>query len=945
MLEHRVEERREAGLKSATAADWLVGGGEMGALIRAFDWGRTPLGPVEHWPQSLRSAVSICLPSKAQIILCWGPDLIALYNDGYRPVFGAKHPHVLGLPVREAWREVWPQLKPLFEGVMTSGEAFSANDLPFTLERHGYPEEAFFDVSYDPVRDESGLVGGIFCIVNETTGRVVGERRLRTLRDLGTRLGDAKSVGEVFQLASMVLAENTHDVPFAFFYRDDQGYPLGCPPASAWPLARAAASRQPMVIDRLPAALAALPGGPWPEPVQSAVVLPIVHAGAAAPHAFFVAGVSPRQRLDPDYLTFFSLVAGQAATALANALAYEEERKRAEALAEIDKAKTAFFSNVSHEFRTPLTLMLGPIDELLRSQDTLTLRQVEQLTFVRRNSQRLLKLVNSLLDFSRIEAGRTQASYQPVDLATLTVDLASNFRSACERAGLALRVDCPPLQDCVYVDRDMYEKILLNLLSNAFKHTFDGEIGVTLRETHDRVQLTVHDTGTGIPARDLPHLFTRFYRVEGARGRSFEGTGIGLALVQELVQLHGGAIEASSVEREGSRFTVTLPKGTAHLPSEQLRDATGAEASAVRADIYVEEALRWLPDVTATSEVADAGDAAGVRNAGRRVLVVDDNADLRDYLRHLLSSRFVVEVASNGEEALAAARARAPDLVIADVMMPGLDGFGLIRALRGHTALSTVPVILVSARAGEEARIEGLQGGADDYLVKPFSARELIARVDALLEIARVRREADRRKDEFLAMLAHELRNPLAPIRTGLELIRLAGDTPAAVEQVRTVMQRQVAHMVRLIDDLLDVSRITAGKIQLQRQLTPLAVMINSAVEAHRAAITARRIELDVQLPDAPVWLDVDATRFVQVVSNVRPQRGEVHRQRRHPGDSRRARAAHPRSAGTGPDHHRLGSRDRPGDAAAGVRPVRPGARRPPNDRPGSASASRWRAG
>ena len=197
----------------------------MGALIRAFDWGRTALGPVEHWPQSLRSAVSICLPSKAQIILCWGPDLIALYNDGYRPVFGAKHPHVLGLPVREAWREVWPQLKPLFEGVMTSGEAFSANDLPFTLERHGYPEEAFFDVSYDPVRDESGLVGGIFCIVNETTGRVVGERRLRTLRDLGTRLGDAKSVGDVFQLASMVLAENTHDVPFAFFYRDDQGIP------------------------------------------------------------------------------------------------------------------------------------------------------------------------------------------------------------------------------------------------------------------------------------------------------------------------------------------------------------------------------------------------------------------------------------------------------------------------------------------------------------------------------------------------------------------------------------------------------------------------------------------------------------------------------------------------------------------------------------------------
>jgi signal transduction histidine kinase len=418
----------------------------------------------------------------------------------------------------------------------------------------------------------------------------------------------------------------------------------------------------------------------------------------------------------------------------------------------------------------------------------------------------------------------------------------------------------------VYVDRDMFEKVLLNLLSNAFKHTFEGEIAVTLTETSDCVRLTVQDTGTGIPARDLPNLFTRFYRVEGARSRSFEGTGIGLALVQELVRLHGGSIEVSSVEGEGSRFTVTLPTGADRLPAEQLQEAT--DSSAVQAEAYVEEALRWLPDAADADDPAAAEVAPGP-NAGRRILVVDDNADLRGYLRHLLAGRFLVEVAANGEDAFAAARVRPPDLVIADVMMPRLDGFGLIRALRAHATLSTVPVLLLSARAGEEARIEGLQGGADDYLVKPFSARELLARVDATLEIARNRREADRRKDEFLAMLAHELRNPLAPIRTGLELIRLAGNTPDSVEQVRAVMQRQVAHMVRLIDDLLDVSRITAGKIKLQRQRTQLAAMINSAVEAHRAAIEAGQLELDVRLPDAPVWLDVDATRFVQVVSNI----------------------------------------------------------------------------
>jgi signal transduction histidine kinase len=861
-------EASKKAVQPAAVADWLAGGGEMGERIRAFDWSSTALGPVERWPQSLRSAVSICLPSKAQIILCWGPELITIYNDGYRPVFGAKHPHALGLPVREAWREVWPQgLKDLFEGVLATGEAFWAKDLPFSLERYGYPEEAFFDVSYDPVRDESGGVGGIFCIVNETTGRVVGERRLRTLRDLGTRAAAAKSADDVFEVACSVLAGCAHDVPFAYLYAHDRRYPADAPPSDAWPLDRAAESGLPITIDTLTGVLAALPGGPWPEPAQTAVVLPLGRAGAAAPHGFLVAGVSPRRRLDPDYMTFFTLLAGQVSTALANVQAYEEERKRAEALAEIDRAKTAFFSNVSHEFRTPLTLMLGPIEELLRGRDTLLPPQIEQLTLVRRNSRRLLKLVNTLLDFSRIEAGRAQADYRPVDLAALTADLASSFRSACERAGLTLQVECEPV-GTIYVDRDMFEKILLNLLSNAFKYTFDGGVGVSLRDAGDFVRLTVSDTGTGIPDRDLPHLFTRFYRVEGARGRSFEGTGIGLALVQELVHLHGGTIEASSTEGRGSSFTVTLPKGSAHLPAEHVRDAGDARAAFGHIDVYVEEALRWLPEAD-DREGADLTDGVSVRNAGRRVLLVDDNADLRAYLRHLLEGRFAVETASNGEEAFAAATARVPDVIVADVMMPKLDGFGLLRQVRAHPALSMVPVILLSARAGEEARIEGLQGGADDYLVKPFSARELVARVDSALEIARVRLEADRRKDEFLAVLAHELRNPLAPIRTGLELIRLAGDTPAAVEQVRAVMQRQVSHMVHLVDDLLDVSRITAGKITLQRQLTPLAVMVNSAVDANRAAAAAGQLNLLVRLPDGGVWLDVDPTRFVQVISNV----------------------------------------------------------------------------
>ncbi|HZW74693.1 MAG TPA: ATP-binding protein, partial [Caldimonas sp.] len=256
---------------------------------------------------------------------------------------------------------------------------------------------------------------------------------------------------------------------------------------------------------------------------------------------------------------------------------------------------------------------------------------------------------------------------------------------------------------------------------------------------------------------------------------------------------------------------------------------------------------------------------------------------MRGYVGRILRAQYDVESVGDGHAALTAARQRPPDLILADVMMPVLDGFGLLREVRRDPALRTVPVLLLSARAGEEARVEGWEAGADDYLVKPFSARELVARVATHLEMARIRREADqaireseqrlreadRRKDEFLATLAHELRNPLAPIRTGLELIRLGGGTPASIERVRGIMDRQISHMVRLVDDLLDISRITSGKIQLQRQPAVLSDLVDGAVEATRAFIAERRVQLSVRLPGVPCVLDVDRTRFVQVLSNL----------------------------------------------------------------------------
>ncbi|HEY4210740.1 MAG TPA: ATP-binding protein [Steroidobacteraceae bacterium] len=437
-------------------------------------------------------------------------------------------------------------------------------------------------------------------------------------------------------------------------------------------------------------------------------------------------------------------------------------------LAELDAAKTAFFSNISHEFRTPLTLMLGPLeDELADSAHALLTPRRTRLEIAHRNSLRLLKLVNSLLDFARIEAGRTQALFEPTDLAKLTAELASSFHSAVERGGLTLTIDCPALPEPIYVDREMWEKIVLNLLSNAFKHTFQGGLTVRLAPKGQTVELSVQDSGVGIPQEEIPRLFERFHRVRGTASRTHEGTGIGLSLVRELVQLHGGSIRVESEVGHGSRFTVSVPTGLVHLPAEKIAvRQLGAQGGTREA--YVQEALHWLP-TSVSEDVVEHPHGRNTPNtsdsftlpSGRprpRILWADDNTDMRDYVSRLLAPAYEVIAVGDGQAALEAVRDRLPDLVLSDAMMPRLDGFGLLKALRADERTRRLPVILLSARAGEESTVEGLAAGADDYLMKPFSARELLARVRTHVELAQQRRawesELERRVEERTAQLA-----------------------------------------------------------------------------------------------------------------------------------------------------------------------------------------------
>jgi signal transduction histidine kinase/DNA-binding response OmpR family regulator len=697
-------------------------GGEMGRRMRDLDWSATRLGAPAEWPSEVQHAVATMLASRAQMVMFWGPDYSALYNDAYISVLGGKHPGSLGRPATEMWAEVWTVLEKLLDGVREKDESFYGRDYPFMIERFGFLEETYFDISYDPIRALDGSVTGVLCIVTETTARVLGERRVRMLSALGRRLADSPDQQALVAETIAVLAENERDIPYASLVLDDQP----AHPVVAEVIATGRTGR--VDLRELIGEIA--------RPVDEALVLPIgvgpVRSGA------LIVGVSRFLALDAGYRDFLDLAAAQISQAVSNVRAFEQERRRAAELAALDQAKTNFFSNVSHEFRTPLTLILGPLEDLLESPELPAVER-ERLRPMHRNGLRLLKLVNTLLDFSRLESGRTGASYRPTDLADYTARLASTFRSAVERAGLELVVDAPPLPDPVQVDREMWEKIVLNLLSNAVKFTPGGQIEVRVFAEAGMAVLTVRDTGVGVPPGEQPLLFDRFHRVQGAWSRSHEGTGIGLALVRELAELHGGSVAAESEMGHGSVFTVRIPFGTAHLPPERLAEAASLVVADVEPRLFVEETSWWSGDTTMPIGLEPP---AATRDDHRgRILLADDNADLRDHVARLLRSYWEVTTAADGVTALELAARGRFDLVLTDVMMPRLDGFGLIAALRADERTRDVPIVVLSARAGEEASVEGLAAGADDYLVKPFSARDLVARVRANLDLGQSRRQ------------------------------------------------------------------------------------------------------------------------------------------------------------------------------------------------------------
>ena len=566
-----------------------------------------------------------------------------------------------------------------------------------------------------------------------------------------------------------------------------------------------------------------------------------------------------------------------------------------ERVQQLDQLKTNFFANISHELRTPVTLIVGPVDHLL-AQPALDAEARGDLLMIRRNAVLLQKHVNDLLDVSRIEAGKMRVNYRSTDLAQLVRLVGSYFSSSSVRP-LDLTIEGPETLPAE-LDPGKIERVLLNLVSNAYKFTPDGGVvKVTLTQELSEVEIVVEDNGPGVPPELRESIFERFNQGLTPTSRGGAGTGLGLSIVREFVELHLGTVRVRDGAGEGAAFVVRLPlrapAGAEVLPAEE------APLGALQASALPR--LMLPPFQTGEVLRATPQEPGGLPH----VVLAEDNPDMSEHIRRTLAGEFRLTITRDGAAALAAAEAQAPDLILSDLMMPGMNGEALLLAVRAHPRLAGVPVILLTARADEEVRLHLLRSGAQDFLLKPFAAEELRARVRNLVttkqvrdtlqlalstqehDLARLAQElmqrardleqardvaeaANHAKDRFLAVLSHELRTPLTPaLALAIDLDQQVETDPQEVRRGLGIIRRNIELEARLIDDLLDITRVARGKLELQLSEVDAHRSIRDAVEMCQAEFERKGCILNVSLTAARSHVQADASRLLQIFWNL----------------------------------------------------------------------------
>jgi signal transduction histidine kinase/DNA-binding response OmpR family regulator len=768
------------------SSDGSLNGASMRAVYDQVDWSATPLGPPDKWPGLLRLVVDLCLDSEFPVQISWGPDLLVLYNHAYIPLLGAeKHPWALGRPAREVGPDLWPASEQHSREVIKTGRAYHSDDQPLIIDRHGYPEEAYFTFSLSAIRDVDGEIVGLFNAITETTQHILYERRLQVLRRLGAMSITADdSMSSTCRAAVEVIGRNRKSVPFAAVYlrehpdqapRRTAGYGFDESAAASCELVEPKPTGGPVleVLEQGGTVLVSglrdryrgvfEPGPLGPLTPDQAFVLPVFMLGRREPIGVLILGINPYWRPDEAYTAFAAMAARQLGVIITDAVSFHNERKRQQALEELDRVRTEFFQNVTHELRAPLTMLLTPLQDILDEPGVvLSAAARDTVETSVRAGDRLQRVVEALLDISRAESGALMPDREEIDLASVTADMVEGFRPTVEDR-LNLRLDMPTEPLRAYVDRTMWTTIVSNLVNNALKYTPAGEVSVKLSGDQSQVVLTVADTGVGIPQDEQRRIFERFHRVPGDQQ---PGSGIGLALVADMTAAHGGSVEVLSEPGRGSEFVVRLPRYNGSPV-----DVTPVEATA--AAVLVDESGIDRP----------------------RLLIIEDEPDLRGYLTKMFTKDgYVVEAAGDAETALRWLQEHVddpPDMVVTDVMLPGQSGLDFLAAIRQDPGMGRLPVVVLTARADAESAVEAFAAGADDFVSKPFNSAELLARVHAHYQMNQLRDHALGQAETTVGQLRRALQsNRTTGTAVGIVMTRYDVDPERAFQVlVRTSQQ------------------------------------------------------------------------------------------------------------------------------------------------------------